>query len=30
MGSTLIKGLVIAFVFGGGWAIIYLVLKALF
>lgn len=30
MGSTLVKAIVIALVFGGGWAVIYLVLKALF
>lgn len=30
MGSTLLKALVIAVIFGGGWAAIYLVLKAAF
>ena len=30
MGSTLIKAVVIALIFGGGWALVYLVLKALF
>ncbi len=30
MGSTLFKALVIAVIFGGGWAFVYLVLKALF
>ncbi len=30
MGSTLLKAGVIALIFGGGWAIVYLVLKALF
>ena len=28
--STLLKAVVIALVFGGGWAVIYLILKALF
>lgn len=30
MGSTLLKALLIAVLFGGGWAFIYLVLKAVF
>ncbi len=30
MGGTLFKALIIALVFGGGWAIIYLIAKALF
>lgn len=30
MGNTLLKAGVIAVIFGGGWAVVYLVLKALF
>ena len=30
MGGTLFKALLIAGIFGGGWAILYLILKALF
>ncbi len=30
MGKTLIKALAIAVLFGGGWAFIYLIAKALF
>jgi ABC-type uncharacterized transport system permease subunit len=30
MGGTLVKALVIALIFGGGWAVIYLILKAAF
>ncbi len=30
MGGTLLKAIVIAFVFGGGWALLYLIFKAIF
>jgi hypothetical protein len=30
MGNTLLKALLIALFFGGGWAVIYLILKAVF
>ncbi len=30
MGSTLLKALLIAVLFGGGWAVIYLLLKGVF
>lgn len=30
MGSTLLKAFVIAIIFGGGWAFVYLIAKALF
>ncbi len=30
MGSTLVKAIVIAVIFGGGWAVLYLIVKALF
>ena len=30
MGGTLVKALIIAMIFGGGWAVLYLFAKALF